>query len=304
MINIESQSISISDLRKVSGIGSKTIERIKEQLEQNELVKQYVNKYNEDLHLDVNKIHLGDCLELMNGIPDGSVDMILCDLPYGTTACAWDDIIPFDKLWKQYRRVIKDNGVVVLFGSEPFSSSLRMSNINNYKYDWKWDKNSGSNFVSAKYQPLRIYEDVCVFYKNTPIYNPQMVLRDKSKFRVSGKSKMKYNSITGTVNQEGKISSEYKYPTNKLNYDRMGAELNSKHRLHPTQKPVALLEYLIKTYTNEEDLILDNCMGSGTTAIAAINTNRNYIGIEIDEDYYKISNNRINEHLAKTNGSY
>ena len=257
----------------------------------------YKSEYNPHIKLDINEIHQGDCLELMNGIPDKSIDMILCDLPYGTTACSWDEVIPFDKLWKQYDRIIKDNGVVVLFGSEPFSSSLRMSNINNYKYDWKWDKNSGSNFVSAKYQPLRIYEDVCVFYKNTPIYNPQMVLRDKNKFRVSGKSKVGYNPITGVATQEGKKSSKYQYPTNKLNYDRMGAELNSKHRLHPTQKPVALLEYLIKTYTNEGCVVLDNCIGSGSTAIACINTNRNYIGIELDEEYYNIAKNRINKHI-------
>ena len=290
--------ISLSDLRKVRGIGDKTIERIKEQLLQNELDDNYKSEYNPNIKLDINNIYQGDCLELMNGIPDKSIDMVLCDLPYGTTACSWDEVIPFDKLWKQYERIIKDNGVVVLFGNEPFSSSLRMSNINNYKYDWKWDKNSGSNFVSAKYQPLRIYEDVCVFYKNTPIYNPQMILRDKSKFRVSGKSKMKYNSITGTVNQEGKISSEYKYPTNKLNYDRMGAELNSKHRLHPTQKPVALLEYLIKTYTNEGCVVLDNCIGSGSTAVACINTNRKYMGIELNKNYYDIAVERIKKHMG------
>ena len=242
------------------------------------------------------ELYQGDCLEIMPvKIPDKSIDMILCDLPYGTTACKWDVIIPFEPLWKEYNRIIKDRGCIALFGSEPFSSYLRMSNIKNYKYDWKWDKNSGSNFVTAKYQPLRIYEDVIVFYKKQCVYNPQMTKRDKNNFRVSGKSKLKNNSITSLEHQVGKESKEYKYPINKLNYDRCGKELNSKHRLHPTQKPVALLEYLIKTYTLEGETVLDNTMGSGSTGVACVNTGRNFIGIEKDETFFNIAKKRIEE---------
>jgi len=239
------------------------------------------------------KLYHGDCLEVMKEIPDKSIDMICCDLPYGTTACAWDVVIPFESMWDQLNRIIKPNGAIVLFGSEPFSSALRMSNIKNYKYDWKWDKNSGSNFVTAKYQPLRIYEDVMVFYKKQCVYNPQMTLREKDKHRVSGKSKLINNSITKLKSQEGKSTGKFKYPINKLNYDRCGEELNSKHRIHPTQKPVALMEYLIRTYTNENETVLDFTMGSGTTAVACINTGRNFIGIEKDDNYFKIAKERI-----------
>jgi len=243
------------------------------------------------------KLYNGECLEIMDKlIAEGVVvDAIITDPPYNTTACHWDKLIPFDEMWARLNKLIKPNGAIVLFGSEPFSSALRMSNIKNYKYDWKWDKNSGSNFVASKIQPLRVYEDVCVFYKTQCTYNPQMELREKSKIRVSGKSKLKTNSITGTVYQEGRTGSKYKYPTNKLNYDRNGKELNSKHRVHPTQKPVALMEYLIKTYTNEGELVLDFTAGSGSTLVACKNTNRNGIGIELDDGYFKIAQDRIND---------
>jgi len=239
-------------------------------------------------------LRLGDCLEVMKDIKPASIDAIITDPPYGTTACKWDSVIDFELMWEQLNRIIKPNGAIVLFGSEPFSSALRMSNIKNYKYDWKWDKNSGSNFVAAKYQPLRIYEDVIVFYKKQCFYNPQMIKRDKSKFRVSGKSKLKNNSITSLKNQERIKSKDLKYPVNRLNYDRQGAELNSKYRVHPTQKPVALMEYLIKTYTNENETVLDFTMGSGTTGVACKNLNRKFIGIELDENYFNIATNRIN----------
>ena len=245
--------------------------------------------------IELNKIYNEDCLEGMKRIPDGSVDMILCDLPYGTTACKWDTIIPFELLWEQYERVIKDNGAIVLTGQEPFSSHLRMSNIKDYRYDWKWDKVVGSNFINARMMPLKVYEDVMVFYKRQPTYKPQMVLREKRNFRVSGKSVNISNSVNGVKQLSGVASDKMKYPTNKIKINRLEKELNSKHVIHPTQKPVALFEYLIKTYTNEGETVLDNCMGSGTTAIACLNTERNLIGFELDKEYFGITQNRIKE---------
>ena len=242
-------------------------------------------------------IKQGDCLELMKDIPDGSVDMILADLPYGTTACKWDTIIPFEPLWEQYERIIKDNGAIVLTGQEPFSSHLRMSNTKDYRYDWKWDKVVGSNFINAKRMPLKVYEDVMVFYKRQPTYNPQMVLREKRNFRVSGKSGNISNRVNGVKQLSGVTSDKMKYPTNKIKINRLENELNSKHVIHPTQKPVALMEYLIKTYTNEGDTVLDNVMGSFTTAIACLNTKRNFIGIELDKNYFKIGSERLEKHL-------
>ena len=238
-----------------------------------------------------------DCLEGMKLIPDKSIDMILCDLPYGTTACKWDIVIPFEPLWEQYKRIIKKNGAIVLFGTEPFSSYLRMSNIKDYRYDWKWDKVIGSGSLNVRYMPLKRYEDVIIFYKKTPTYNPQMVLRDKTKLRPCGQF-LKPNETYGLKKKEQYLYDEdYKYPDTKLEYHSRENELNSKHKIHPTQKPVALLEYLIKTYTNEGETVLDNCMGSGTTAVACINTNRNYIGFELSEEYCKIAEKRINENL-------
>ena len=276
----------MSDLRKVSGIGNKTIERIKEQLEQNELDKQYISEYDEDLHLDINKIHLGDCLELMNGIPDKSVDMILCDLPYGTTACKWDSIIPFEPLWEQYERVIKDNGAIALTASQPFTTKLIGSNIDLFRYCWVWNKKISGNPLLAKHQPLKVHEDICIFSKKRHNYYPQM---RKGKMRKKGGGRSKLFDME----MSAKYSDEY-YPISIIEFS------NAKRGIHPTQKPVELLEYLIKTYTSEGDLVSDNCIGSGSTAIAAINTNRNYMGIEMDEDYYKIANNRINKHLEAT----
>ena len=241
------------------------------------------------------KLYKGDCLEVMKDIPDKSIDMILCDLPYGTTACKWDMVIPFDKLWEQYNRIIKDNGAIVLFGSEPFSSQLRMSNLKNYRYDWIWDKVVGSNFVNAKYMPLKVYEDIIIFYKQRPTYNPQMTERDSKNGRVSGKSKQIKNNINGVKQIKSNTNGKKKYPTNKIEINRLEKELNSKYIIHPTQKPVALLEYLIKTYTNENELVLDNCMGSGSTGVACKHTNRKFIGIELDDNYFEIAKKRIEE---------
>ena len=289
---LQEQYISLTDLRKVSGIGDKTIERIKEQLLQNELDGNYKSEYDENIKLDVSNIYQGDCLELMNGIPDGSIDMILCDLPYGTTACKWDDVIDFNKLWKQYNRVIKDNGAIVLFGSEPFSSRLRNSNIHNYRYDWVWNKRKAGNIFLTKYQPMKIHEDIMIFSKETHNYYPIMVKRDQVK---TSKNYGTGESMGGDGTKEDKIYTyTHKNPTSIIDI----SNASQKGKFHPTQKPVPLFEYLIKTYTKEGDLILDNCIGSGTTAISAINTNRSYIGIELDENYYNLAKNRINEHKS------
>ena len=227
----------------------------------------------------------GDCLELMKTIDDKSVDMILCDLPYGTTACKWDNVIPFEPLWEQYNRIIKDNGAIVLFGSEPFASKLRLSNLKNYKYDWIWNKKLAGNGLLAKKQPLKIHEVVCVF--NSKIYYPQMM---------EGKSRKKMTKGLKDCElfKNNSIVEEY---TNNLYYPISIQQFTlanlRKNRLHPTQKPVALLEYLIKTYTNEGETVLDNCMGSGSTGVACKNLNRGFIGIEKDDNYFNIAKNRI-----------
>lgn len=293
---MQEQYISLSDLRKVSGIGDKTIERIKEQLLQNELDDNYKSEYNENIKLDVNNIYHGDCLELMNGIPDKSMDMILCDLPYGTTACKWDMIIPFESLWEQYARIIKDNGAIVLTSDEPFTSNLILSNIKNFRYRITWDKvNKLTNFMNAKKMPLKQTEDICIFYKKQPTYNP--IMTDSGKpYHYKRTNKGTQTEVYGKNGMtEGylSISNGERHPTNLLSIKG-----DFKNKIHPTQKPVELFEWLIKTYTNEGETVLDNCMGSGTTAIACINTNRNYIGIELDEKYYNIAKNRINKHKS------
>ena len=244
----------------------------------------------------------GDCLELMKGLPDKSIDAIICDLPYGTTACKWDTIIPFDPLWEQYKRIIKDNGAIVLFGSEPFSSALRMSNINDYKYDWKYRKQQGTGFLNAKKQPLRDSEDICVFYKKQPTYNPQM--RHTGITR-NGIVKAREKNLDDYVYRKGIIGKTeyrdngYKYPLTTLEnlYDKSRFDSSKEKRKdrHPTQKPVALLEYLIKTYTNEGEVVLDNTMGSGTTGVACVNTNRGFIGMELDDKYFEIAERRITD---------
>lgn len=242
----------------------------------------------------------GDCLEKMKNMKDKSIDMILCDLPYGTTKCKWDIIIPFDKLWEQYNRIIKDNGVIALFGCEPFSTYLRMSNIKNYKYDWTWNKVQGTGFSVCKKQPLRVIENILIFYKNQPTYNPQMEDRDKiidSRNWKQDKRNSENSRLTSKDNSKARKVYDKKYPSNYIEINRALNECNNTKRLHPTQKPVTLLEYLIKTYTNENEIILDNCMGSGSTGIACINTNRNFIGIELDDNYFNIAKDRINVYI-------
>lgn len=236
------------------------------------------------------KLWQGDCLELMQVIPDKSIDMILCDLPYEKTRCNWDTIIPFEPLWEQYKRIIKDNGSIVLFGNEPFSSRLRMSNLMMYRYDWKWDKCTHSNPLLSKRQPLRIYEDIMVFYKKQPSYNPQMT--KGLPYKKDYNYKKHKNSITNITMIDKDNESGLRYPVNIIKFPM---SRNNQKRLHPTQKPVALLEYLVKTYTNLGDVVLDNCMGSGSTGIACVNTNRKFIGIELDETYFNIAKQRIRE---------
>jgi site-specific DNA-methyltransferase (adenine-specific) len=238
----------------------------------------------------INTVQNIDCLVGMQQIPDKSIDMILCDLPYGTTACKWDVIIPFEPLWKQYERVIKDNGAIVLTASQPFTTVLINSNLKRFKYNWTWDKVKPGAIGIAKYQPLRVTEDVCVFSIGTHTYIPQLVKRDKPvKYKNYSHSEMNHKSLAAM--DEFKTT-DFLYPKNLIQF----SNADQTGKVHPTQKPVALFEYLIKTYTNEGETVLDNCMGSGTTAIACINTNRNYIGFEKEEKYYNIIQERIKKH--------
>lgn len=238
------------------------------------------------------ELYNGDCLEIMKNIPDGSVDMILCDLPYGTTACKWDTVIPFEPLWEQYKRIIKDNGAIVLFGSEPFTSTLVCSNIQWFKYDIVWDKVNCSSGILAKKRPLKSHENILVFYKNQPTYNPQM--SKGTKWHRGGKKERKIAAIYGqecklVERKGGSDETDLKYPKSILTI----SNADNTKRLHPTQKPVALLEWLIKTYTNPGNTVLDNTMGSGSTGVACVNTGRNFIGIELSKQYFDIAKQRI-----------
>lgn len=248
----------------------------------------------------MSKILHGDCLELMQEIPDRNIDMILCDLPYGTTACKWDVIIPFDKLWGQYERVIKDNGAIVLTAAQPFTSALVMSNPSIFKYDWTWKKPRGTGHLNAKKQPMRDKEDILVFYKNQPIYNPQLE-KGEPYTALKGGKVSKISEAGDTTYGKFGNGAEFRNDNSGFRYPKQVIEFGVVERgtIHPTQKPVALFEYLIKTYTNEGDLVLDNCAGSGTTGIACINTNRNYILMEKEEKYFEIIKKRIQERENK-----
>ena len=235
----------------------------------------------------INKIIQGDCLEVMKDIPDKSIDMILCDLPYGTTACKWDTIIPFEPLWKEYKRIIKDNGAIVLTASQPFTSKLVMSNIKMFKYEWIWNKVIGSGFQIAKYRPLSQTEDICIFGRGKVKYNPQKIKRDKP---IQGYATQSEHLPKGKFDKKMRVYTD-KHPTTLISFRKV------KGTIHPTQKPVALFEYLIKTYTNEGDLVLDNCAGSGTTGVACKNLNRNYILIEKEEKYCKIARQRLRQEV-------
>ena len=235
------------------------------------------------------ELYNGDCLEIMKKLPDKSIDMILCDLPYGTTRNKWDSVIDLESLWLSYRRIIKDNGAIVLFAQTPFDKVLGNSNLKMLKYEWIWEKHMSTGFLNAKKMPLKAHENILVFYKNLPVYNPQFT-DGKSYVRKRGACGSNYgihkdNFIT--------INNGYRYPRDIVKFK------HDKEKLHPTQKPVELLEYLIKTYTNENMLVLDNCMGSGSTGVACLNTNRRFIGIELDENYYNIAKQRIDNHIEQ-----
>jgi site-specific DNA-methyltransferase (adenine-specific) len=241
----------------------------------------------------------GDCLEVMKGIETGSIDAIITDPPYGTTACKWDSVIDFDLMWEQLNRIIKPNGAIVLFGSEPFSSALRMSNIKNYKYDWIWDKVQPSGAPLVKRMPMKQHEIISVFYSKQCLYNRQMTDRPKKDIRVNAIRNKNNQKTKYSQDHLGKIKNKYAddYDPTKVNPKSIIRYSKQPKRikfLHPTQKPIALMEYLIKTYTNENETVLDFTMGSGSTGVACKNTNRNFIGIEQDDKYFNIASERIN----------
>lgn len=238
------------------------------------------------------RLYLGDCFDVMPTIDKQSVDLILCDLPYGTTQCKWDVVLPFDKIWQHYKRVIKPNGAIVLTSAQPFTSLLIASNIEMLRYDLIWEKGNATGFLNAENQPLRAHETICVFYERQPTFNPQMTHghQRKTSNRHSVNSEC-YGK--GLQNTSYDSTSRYPRSVNFFSSDKQ------KSNYHPTQKPVALMEYLIKTFTNEGDLVLDNCIGSGTTAVAAVNTNRRFIGIEKDKQYFDIANERVNSSMKQ-----
>lgn len=239
----------------------------------------------------------GDCLEKMKGIPNKSIDLILCDLPYGTTACKWDTIIPFEPLWVQYERVIKKNGAILLFAQTPFDKVLGCSKLELLKYEWIWEKTQATGFFNAKKMPMKAHENILVFYKKPPTYNPQKTEGHKpmnsytKKADVQNKTEV-YGKVSLDVSGGGNTD-RFPRSVQVFSSDKQKTKLNGT--IHPTQKPVDLLEYLIKTYTNEGDLVLDNCMGSGTTGVACMRTGRDFIGIEKDPAYFDIARKRINE---------
>jgi len=240
--------------------------------------------------MKTNVCYQGDCLEVMKGIEDKSIDMILCDLPYGTTACKWDTIIPFEPLWEQYKRIIKDNRAIVLTASQPFTSALVMSNIKDFRYCWVWNKKKGGNIMNLKSQPYKVHEDVCVFSIKQHLYFPIMTDQKER----TGKTYSK-GEANGIDNYGDTRIYKQKYPKSILEI----SNADQRGKKHPTQKPVALFEYLIKTYTNEGDLVLDNCAGSGTTGVACKNTNRNFILIEQDEKYCEVIKERVGCDIIK-----
>lgn len=245
--------------------------------------EQHICNSNICLH---NQLYHMDCMEGMKLIGDNSIDMILCDLPYGVTDCKWDTIIPYSELWEQYNRIIKDNGAIILSAIQPFTTRLILSNIKKFRYCWYWVKNTATGFTFAKYQPMRKVEDILVFYKRAPTYNPQGLKE------ITPKKRIKKPNVNGIYKSDSLLSEYIQkytgYPNNVLEFDK-------ERGLHPTQKPVALFEYLIRTYTNENDIVLDNCMGSGTTAIACMNTNRIYVGFEKSKTYFDIAMQRIDD---------
>lgn len=244
-------------------------------------------------------LYCGDCLEVMKQIPDNSIDCVVCDLPYQMTACKWDTIIPFEDLWNAYKRVCKKDAAICLFGSMPFSALLVSSNLKAYKHDWVWQKNRGSNFACVKYQPMREHESILVFSYGKTVYNP--IMQDRAD---SGKNRVRYNFNDTKRSSIYGVSLVYGKPINvqEKRYPSSVQKFNTEVGLHPTQKPVALCEYLIKTYSNEGMTVLDNCMGSASTGIACLNTNRKFIGIEKDETYFDVAKQRMESHQTPNIG--
>lgn len=241
------------------------------------------------MNINLNTIYNMDCIEGMKHIPDGAIDLILCDLPYGTTHCSWDSIIPFEDLWNQYKRVIKDNGAIVLTSSQPFTTKLIESNMKWFRYEWIWKKgNHVTGFQNANRMPLKNHENVCVFYKKLPTYHPQGLIKIKPK-KVKGNPNMKVLGKRNYTLQKEHFVKYKNFPKSVLEFPR------DSGTFHPTQKPLALFEYIIRTYTNEGDVVLDNCMGAFTTAVAADNTKRNWIGFELEEEYCLKGMERINQ---------
>ena len=240
--------------------------------------------------MQVNRIYNEDCLKGMERIGNKSIDFILTDLPFGVTSCKWDSVISFPLLWEQYDRIIKDNGAIALFSIQPFTTKLIQSNFKNFRYCWYWKKNNKTGSTFAKVQPMRCIEEICVFYKHKPTYNPQGLKKLKNPIVIDSK---KHRSNVYKWRGKDKISVQQytNYPVHLLQFSNEA--VNNKNRLHPTQKPLALCEYLIKTYTNEGETVLDSCAGSGTTLVAAKQTGRNYIGFELDENYYNIAIKRL-----------
>ena len=260
----------------------------------------------------------GDCLELMPGIPDKSIDLILADLPYGTTRCGFDTIIPFEPLWKQYKRIIKDPGAILLFSQQPFTTDLIVSNRKMFRYEIIWNKTLPTGFLNAKKMPMRYHENICVFYKHLPTYNPQMRILSEEEYKGKPKiGKVRYNGGKAQQYNEFRkddwqyVETNERYPSDVLEHDLpeeledvvkfsnwngggyYGSAKCAEKAKHPTAKPIDLLEYLIKTYTNEGNTVLDNCMGSGSTGVACVNTGRDFIGMEIDEKYFEVAKQRI-----------
>ena len=242
--------------------------------------------------MELNKIYNQDCLVGMESIQDKSIDMVLCDLPYGTTKNQWDSIINLDKLWEQYNRIIKDNGAIVLTAQTPFDKVLGVSNLKMLKYEWIWEKTSATGHLNAKKMPMKAHENILVFYKKLPTYNPQKTTGHERKVSTAKHKRNSKNSSNYGESSATTYDSTERYPRSV----QIFSTDKQKSSFHPTQKPVALFEYLIKTYTNEGETVLDNCAGSGTTAVACINTNRNYIGFELDIGYYNLANERIINH--------
>ena len=236
------------------------------------------------------QLYQGDCLEVMKNIPDKSVDLVLTDPPYESTACSLDLIILLEPMWKELKRITKPNSAIVIMANQPFTSLLICSNLNMYKYNWIWKKNKSTGFLNAKKQPLRAVEDICVFYSKPCVYNPQKTTGHKP---VNSFYSRTSGDTTGSIGEVSGGGQTDRYPTNIIEIPVMNNDGSHGEKVHPTQKPVALMEYLIKTYSNEGDVVLDFCAGSGTTGVAAKNLNRNFIGIEMDEGYFKIAKERI-----------